>query len=186
MTPQTALPGLDVPAKEAVDHSHIEERRLFEAMLTGSQYPWSGDYLALLDEGWYWRDAVYIAWKGTPRQYRTPGNQEELAELMGFTGRTLKSRLAKNPAIKLRAAKHVTTQAMDRVDEVMDALIESAASANYKSHPDRKLFLEMTGMYIPKQGIEVGALAHHPDDMSNLSDADLARLAGVISNDDGD
>ncbi|MCL4867766.1 MAG: hypothetical protein KJ063_02260 [Anaerolineae bacterium] len=180
MRKQSSLPGLDVPDKAMIDPAHAEEKRLFEVMLAGSQYPWVGDYLALLDEGWYWRDAVFIAWKGTPKRYREPGDQDGLADVMGISGRTLKGRLAKNPAIRVRAARQVTGRAMERVDEVMDALIDSATSANYKSHPDRKLFLEITGVYTPKQGIELGA-APDVEDLSQLSREELARLAGVAN-----
>lgn len=179
------LPGLDVPEKELVDSSHAEEKRLFEVMLEGSDYPWVGDYLALLQEGWYWRDACYIAWKGTPKAFRNPETLDDLAKLIGFTSRrSITSRLATNPAIRVRAAKQVAATAFDAVDEVWQALIDSASDRNYKSHPDRKLFMEMTGQYTPKQAINLGELNPDDDDLSGLSKEELARLAHVGGNDD--
>jgi hypothetical protein len=178
------LLGLDVPEKTLVDASHAEEKRLFEVMLEGDDYPWQGDYLALLNEGWYWRDACYIAWKGTPKPYRQPDNLDGLAALMGFSRRTLTARLAKNPTIRVRAAKQVAARAFDVVDEVWDALIESASDPNYKSHPDRKLFMEMTGQYTPKQAIGLGLETDDEEDLSKLTKEELARLAGMGGNGD--
>lgn len=184
MSTQTPIPGLDVPDKQLVDPTHAEEKRLFEVMLQDSDLPWVGDYLALLTEGWYWRDAVYIAWKGLPKSHRKPDNLDGLAELMGMSSRTIKSRLAKNPAIRVRAAKQVAARAFDVVDDVWDALIASASDSNYKSHPDRKLFMEMTGQYTPKQAIGLGLEDADDEDLTKLTKEELARLAGRGGNDE--
>lgn len=162
------------------DHSHSEERSLFQVMLGNSDFGWVGDYMALLDEGWYWRDACYIAWKGSPRPQRRPETMEMLANLMGFSVRTLKGRLTKNPAIRLRAARTVAARAFDAVDDVWDALIASASDPNYKNHPDRKLYMEMTGQYTPKQAIDLG-VGEDDDDLSRLGRTELARLAALGS-----
>lgn len=182
MSTQTPIPGLDVPEKQMVDPTHAEEQRLFEVMLQSSDLPWIGDYLALLQEGWYWRDAIYIAWKGLPKTHRKPENIEELAKLMGISPSTIKSRLAKNSAIRVRAAKQVAARAYDVVDDVWDALIASASDPNYKSHPDRKLFMEMTGQYTPKQAIGLGLQEDDEEDLSKLSKEELARLAAMGGN----
>lgn len=174
MTTQAVLPGLPVEEKAVIDQTHAEEQRLFEAMM--GEYAWSADYLALLKEGWYWRDACYIAWKAMPRAYRTPSTAGELANIIGITPRGLSDRINKNPAIKLRTAKAVASVVYEHVDEVMDALVQSASNPSYKHHPDRKMYLEMAGIYQQKQSVLLGETTQE-DDLSKLSKDELARLA---------
>jgi hypothetical protein len=174
---QTPLPGIAVAAQEIIDQTHEEERRLFEHML--DDIPFGADYLALLDEGWYWRDAAYIAWMGLPKRHRAPATKQELADMLGITIRALNNRIQRNPAIRIRGAKQVATVLFDRVDEVVEALVESASDPNYKNHPDRKLYLEMTGTYKPKLGLGLEDNRREPGDMADLSEADLLRMARI-------
>lgn len=183
MTTQTVLPGFEVDDKEMIDQSHAEEQKLFEAMM--KDVPWSGDYAALLKEGWYWRDACYIAWKAMPKAIRRPATMMELADLIGITPRGLGERINKNPAIKLRTAKAVAGVVYEYVDEVMQALVTSASDPSYKNHPDRKMFLEMAGIYQQKQSVLLGESAQE-DDLSKLSKAELARLTQAGTDDPDD
>lgn len=166
-----------------IDQSHAEEQRLFEAMM--GDYTWSSDYVALLKEGWYWRDACYIAWKAMPKSVRKPDTAQELADIIGITPRGLSERINKNPAIKLRAAKAVAAVVYEHVDTVMQALVDSASDPSYKNHPDRKMFLEMAGIYTQKQSINLGGAAQD-DDMSKLTKDELARLAQAGTDDADD
>lgn len=166
-----------------IDQSHAEEQRLFEVMM--GDYAWSSDYVALLKEGWYWRDACYIAWKAMPKSIRIPDTAQELANIIGITPRGLSERINKNPAIKLRAAKAVAAVVYEHVDTVMQALVDSASDSSYKNHPDRKMFLEIAGLYTQKKSINLGANAPE-DDLSKLSKDQLARLAQAGTDDDDD
>ena len=179
-TPPT-LPGFPPADTTPIDQSHAEERQFFELML--GDLPWSEMYLSLLDEGWYWRDAAYIAWFALPKEIRQPRTIGELAQMLGIGHRGLNNRVARNPAIRVRAAKMVAGRVFDHMDEVMDALVESARNPGYKHHADRKMFLEMAGAYTPKQSLELGA-APEKADMSALSEEELARQARLTAHDD--
>lgn len=172
---QNSLPGMDVPAQDVVDETHAAERAVFEQLLAGVE--WGADYLALLDEGWYWRDAAYIAWKSLPKKIRQPQTYSDFCEQVGISVRGMTDRRNRNKAIDARAAKGVVAFGLfDRIDDVMEALVESASDPNYKAHPDRKLFLEMAGVYVPKQAVDVKAV-QDGDDLSEHSEEELARLA---------
>jgi len=169
-----ALPELSLNPQALVDKSHTQEKLLFEQVF--GEYDWFASYQAILSEGWYWRDAAYIAWFGVPKRLRIPATTAALAELLGFTVRTLNSRLAKNPAIRIRAAKVTLTQLYDHMDDVMEALVKSASDESYKSHPDRKLYFEMTGVYVPKQGLVLED-GREAKDWSVKGNDDLSRQA---------
>lgn len=175
MSEQKALPGMTVESVEVVDQEHAAERRLFEEML--SDLPFGDLYLALLDEGWYWRDAAYIAWKGMPKEVRQPATLTELANVLGCGRRTIASRRNRNPAIDVRAAKASASFVFERIGEVIEALMTSASDPNYKNHPDRKLALEMAGVYVPKQGLVLEDGRMVDEDLSDLSEDELRRMA---------
>lgn len=183
MGQQTPLPGMDVDI-QLIDQGHEAERALFEHMLADVE--WGEDYLALMDEGWYWRDAAYIAWKSLPKSLRIPQTYGEFCDLIGISVRGMTDRRNRNKAIDLRAAKGVVARGLyDHIDEVMEALVESASNSNYKAHPDRKLFLEMAGVYVPKQAVDLTARAD-TGDMEEHSEEDLARLARLDELAEGD
>jgi len=173
---QTALPGVDVPARSLIDQSHASERQLFELMLADLAF--GPDYLAIMEEGWYWRDAAYIAWKAMPRELRQPKTEEEFCQAVGISRRAMADRRNRNAAIDIRAAKSSVRRVVENVDEIVGALIESATNSNYKHHPDRKLALEMAGVYQPKQGL-VLERGGTDGDMSDLDEDELRRRASL-------
>ena len=174
-SPQQALPGMDVPAQQFIDETHAEERAIFEHLLTDTE--WGADYLAILEEGWYWRDAAYIAWKSLPKKLRQPKTYAEFCDLINISVRGMSNRRNRNKAIEVRAAKGVVARGLyEHIDDVIDALVVSASRNNYKAHADRKLFLEMAGAYTPKQAIDLSAKAATAD-LEDQSEEELARMA---------
>lgn len=164
-----------IQPREVVDISHEMARRQFEKAAEG--LPFAGMFVLLLDEGWYWRDAAYIAWKSTPRKFRQPEKLYELEEMLGMANGSMTKRRQKNPAVDLRVSQGIVTNTLfDETDGVIEALVDSAQNPNYKHHPDRKMFLEMVGAYVPKQAIDVDVGAKGVD-MSTKSDEDLRRMA---------
>ena len=138
---------------------------------------WMGEYWALVGEGWGWRQAVYMLWASQPRQGRWPKTQEALAtEVLGLgSDRRIREWRANNPAMDVRVAKLAASALSKARAEVYEALIHAASNPDPRAHSDRRLALEMMGDYVPRQRVDVGAVA--PEDMGDLSEAELAALA---------
>jgi len=108
-------------------------------------------FLNLLDAGWPWRVAAFIAWAASPKQGRWPKTQEELAQtVLGLTSdRQIAKWRKNNPSIDDLIAKLQVAPMLEHRADVIRALIASASDPDYKGHGDRKLFLEITGDYTP-------------------------------------
>lgn len=141
---------------------------------------WYEEYLNLLDGAWPWRVAAYIAWAASPRLGRWPETQDRLAtEILGLTSdRQITKWRAKNPAIMdMISALQVAPMLKHRAD-VVKALIKSATDPDYKSHQDRKLFLEITGDYVPTSKLLAQLRRAAPDGAEGMSAAELEKYAG--------
>lgn len=111
---------------------------------------WYEEYLRLLDGGWTWRVAVYIAWASIPKTKRLPKTQNELAtNVLGLTSDRQIIKWRKNPVIMDLVSSLQAAVLLEHRADVFNALIKSAQEPDYKSHQDRKLFLEITGDYVP-------------------------------------
>lgn len=140
---------------------------------------WFRRYDELRSSGWSWRVAAYIAWASSPRKSRWPRSQEELAtEVLGLTSdRQIWTWRQKNPSIDETVAILQAAPLFEHRADIFRALIESASSPDYKAHQDRKIALEMLGDYVPR--LRVDDARRGADDLSELSDDELARLARV-------
>jgi hypothetical protein len=176
-SPVQTLPGMDGEA-DALTEAQLRSRkarRVFEAQHDAG--PWMDDYWDLLEEGWSWRQAVFMLWAAQPADQRRPRYQHELAtEVLGLTSdRVISQWKAENPAMQTRI-KALTASALAKArSEIYAALIESASDPNPRSHSDRKLALEMLGDYVKRQ--EVGVVAGEVADWSEVSEEDLASIA---------
>ena len=181
---QSAIPGTDVEARALDDQTHAADLALFEQVL--GDLAWADTYAALLEEGWEWRKAAYIAWASLPATTRQPKSLGDFAAIIGLRStKTIRSWRLKNKAIDLAVQKLSLSNLLDSAPAVVDALVSSASDPNYKSAPDRKLYFEMTGMYVPRSKIGVGLDDGADDDnMSEMSREDLARLAGMGASDE--
>lgn len=150
----------------------------------GKAPKWMEPLLYLLGHGWPWRQAVYIAWAASPRTDRWPETQELLAtQVLGLTSdRVIAEWRRKNASIEMMIASLQSAMLMSHTGDVFEALKISAATADYKHHPDRKLFLEMTGHYTPVSQIRAliaSGQLRSKNDVSELSDEEL--LAMVVN-----
>ncbi len=183
------LPGMEAaldPLSEAQIRSE-RARRVFEVEEQAG--PWLDDYWALISGGWTWRQAVYMIWEAQPPRSRTPKTQSELATMvLGLTSDRMISKWKQdNPAMSARIAKLTVSALAKARAQVIAALAESAKSSNPRSHADRRMFLEMTGDYVPRQKVDFGAVL--PDDLSEMDSDDLRaviNVPAVESGDDGD
>jgi hypothetical protein len=150
---------------------------------------WMEDYFQLLDAGWPWRVAAYISWAACPRKSRWPKTQAELAtEVLGLNGpRVINTWRGKNPAIDLMVGTLSGSPLLEYRADVMQALAESASDRDHRSNPDRKLFLELTGDYVPRSKVDVKNLGLNEDELGRMSNDDLAMLAKkILKQEEGD
>ncbi|NUQ86371.1 MAG: hypothetical protein HUU11_16825 [Anaerolineales bacterium] len=156
---QLAL-GLELP--EVDDGMPVEDARLrseagrsaFVALKGSPNQPeWFERFESLMDGGWPWRQACYIAWASTPLEGRTPKTQEELARkhLNLASDRAISTWRKKNPAIDTMIALLQSAELWDHRADSFKHLIDGMrrAGADYKFFNHLKLFLEMTGDYVP-------------------------------------
>lgn len=178
---------LDEVSEDAAERaiSPVEARQISQAAKsqfeTGNdQSPdWIRDYVRLLEQGWPWRVACYIAWAASPRRDRWPGTLKDLAtEVLGLTSpRVIYEWRRKYPAIDTVVAMLQAAPLWEHRADLYRALLESASTPDYKHHPDRKLALEMLGDYVPRSQLDVGKAAGN--DLEALSEDELRRwLAG--------
>jgi len=153
-----------------------------EQMRAAHQAPeWLADYLTLREQGWPWRVGCYIAWASSPKIGRWPETLQELAtDILGLTSpRVIYTWRRKYNSIDTVVMMMQSKPLWDHRKEVLTALVAVAIQPDYKSFNDRKLFLEITGDYTPKSQMQIGELGCDVD-LSQLSDADLERIAGEL------
>lgn len=148
-----------------------------------AQPAWLEDYVRLLEQGWPWRVATYIAWSSSPKNGRKPPTLEKLAGVLGLRSpRVIHNWRRKYPSIDAVIGMMQGAVLFEHRRDVLEALAEMASRVDYKSHRDRKLYLEMIGDYTPKSQIDVNDL--HKGDLSKMSDAELQRWAGSEDTED--
>ena len=116
---------------------------------------WYGQFDDLLNAGWPFRVACYIAWASVPREKRSPKTLHGLAtEVLGLTSaRPIFTWRKKNDTIDDTIAIMQAAPLFEHRREIYDALIDSAKTADYKNHNDRKLALELLGDYVPRKDL---------------------------------
>lgn len=122
------------------------------------------------------RAAVLAAWLATPKKYRVPKTQDELADLLGLSSdRQFTIWMAKNPQIKAVAHTAWKERALDRVNDSMEAMFEVAARPDYKSRGDRELHFKVAEILSDKLVLDTQGKV----DLSKLSFEEKLRLAGL-------
>jgi hypothetical protein len=148
---------------------------LDEPEAPNARFAWADDFYFLLDHGWPWRVAVYIAWAGSPKMTRWPKTQEELAtQILGLTSdRQIATWRKKNPAIDETIALMQAMPMMDYRRDIFEALAISASNPSSKGAQDRKTALTMTGDYVPHLKVDQ---KREPSDPMDMSDAELDEI----------
>jgi hypothetical protein len=136
------------------------------------------EYYKLVAGGWKWRVAFFIIWLATPKKYRYPATQEELAvRVLGLTSdRQLAEWRTKNPVIEALARDIGAARALDGLSDSIEAMMEVAATPNYKGRGDRELHFKMAGVLADNTVLldKSGAV-----DLSKLPWEEKLRLAGI-------
>jgi hypothetical protein len=135
--------------------------------------PWWHEWRLLREEGWNWREAAVIAWEASPVKGRWPEKQQELAlNVLGLkSDRVIRRWKGLRPQIEERIARLKVEPLLRYRADVIMALVEVASTADPRAHPDRRMFLEMTGDYRGESRVEIAV----PDDARQR----LARLLGA-------
>lgn len=178
------IEGLDDAEDEERAISYEESRKISESARqrfsenAGKGPAWFKDYLGLIEKGWPWRVACYIAWASSPKIGREPKTLEELAtSVLGLTSsRQIFKWRKKYAGIDSVVAMMQAAPLWEHRRDVIEALITSAAIPDYKSFNDRKLYLELTGDYVPRSQVEVGRSA--TGDESEMTDEELRTWLG--------
>lgn len=152
---------LDLPEVELENIPPDEARLISEAgrsafmALKGDpkQPTWFNRFEMLIDGGWAWRQACYIAWASTPLDGRLPKTQEELATkyLRLSSDRAISTWKKKNPAIETMISVMQSIELWEHRADSFQKLIDGMkrSGSDYKFFNHLKLYLEMTGDYVP-------------------------------------
>lgn len=165
----------------SVDEARLRNETARKALGARDTLPgWYEEYLNLVNGGWPWRVAAYIAWAAAPRAGRWPETQERLAlDVLGLSSdRQIIKWRKNNPAITSLISTLQAAPMLKHRADVIDALIQAAKDPDYKSHQDRKLFLEITGDYIPASKWLQEIQTSTGDALKNKSSAELEKYAG--------
>lgn len=156
----------------------------------GKKPTWYETYQQLASSRWPWRVACYVAWASSPKTGRWPKTQEELAkQVLGLASdRVIATWRKKSPDIDGAISLLQSATMLEHRADVFKALVESASTADHRSNPDRKLFFEMTGDYIPRSKMDLTANMADDDLASKSADElmRIARRAKESRNDDGE
>jgi hypothetical protein len=161
---QKAL-DLDLPEIEVKsDGVSVEDARLRNMagrtalnVLKGaeSQPAWFARFEKMIEIGFPWRQAVYIAWASMPKDGRRPETQEQLAkQYLNLTSdRAISTWRNNNPAIRKMIEVMQSAELWEYRADWYNNLIKGMMKAgeDYKYFNHLKLYGEITGDYIPLQ-----------------------------------
>ncbi len=145
---------------------------------------WLNTFFELLDGGWPWRQAAYIAWASTPKDGRAPLTQDALArEYLGLTSdRPIATWRKRNPAILETIAILQSAPLWEQRGDHFRALNVGAnkAGEDYKFFNHLKLAMEMRRDYIPASQISAELRRKLTGDLTDLSDDELELIERAL------
>lgn len=174
----SALSGDEIQARRDVARAMLENPETWPKDNQGKPIKpfWYEYYIKLSVGRWPFRVAVMIAWMATPKKYRWPKTQDELADLLGMSSdRQFSVWRAKNPQINAMVNEAWKERALDRLSDSMEAMFEVAAMPDYKGRGDRELHFKIAEILSDKVILDNSGNV----DLSKLSFAEKLRLAGL-------
>lgn len=150
---------------------------------------WLDTFFELLDGGWPWRQATYIAWASTPTEGRLPKTQDELArDYLGLTSdRAISTWRKRNPAILETIAVLQAAPLWEQRADHFRALNEGASQAgkDYKFFNHLKLAMEMRHDYVPASQTAIDLTRKGgTDDLTHLSEEELIARSKSLNQQD--
>lgn len=185
--------GLDLPEVELDGVSPEEARRRSGAafsVLTAKQGSkdapaWLPTWTMLMDKGWPWRQAAYIAWASTPSDGRKPKTQQELAPLLGLASdRAISTWRKKNRAILETISLLQSAPLWDSRSDAFAELIAGMkrAGKDYKFYHHLELYLKLTGDFVPTANYVAELKRKLTTDISELSQEEIDALSTAFDN----
>jgi len=144
----SALSANEIQLRKDIAKAFIEDPNCWEKDEEGNPIkPYWFDRYIDLHEGknrFPFRVAVLAAWLETPKKYRFPKTQDELADMLGMSSdRQFSVWIAKNPQIKAVVHESWSEKILDRLNDSIDAMLEVAAKPDYKGRGDRELHFKL-------------------------------------------
>jgi hypothetical protein len=167
----------EIQARKDVARAMLENPDMWPKVNGKPEKPfWYEEYMKLSVGQWPFRVAVLIAWLGTPRKYRWPKTQAELADMLGMASdRQFSVWRARNPQIDAIANKAWRDRVLNHLSDSVDAMLEVASQPDYKGRGDRELHFKMAE--ILKDQLLLNSTGNI--DLSKLSFEEKLRLAGL-------
>jgi len=174
----------NLEARQTLSAAEVRQRdmaahQVLKDKLEDGEIPtWAETYHRLLNAGFPWRVAAYVAWATMPKEYRWPKTQNDLAlQVLGLTSdRAIATWRRKYPAIDQMIADLQAEALMEYRPGAFHALGTMASDTSYRANPDRRLFFEMTRDYTPRQ--KVTEEGRSVSDLSEYTDAELEQMSG--------
>lgn len=115
------------------------------------------DMLHVIEEneprpGYAWALAALAVWHAMPKRLRLPRTEIEFGRLLGYDARVLRRWRTRHPELFAHGAEQSAFNRLlrDVLPEVLDASVTCAVNDGAQGHQDRKLLLEMAGVYRAK------------------------------------
>lgn len=171
--PTYQLPLLDLPepddnggwaTPQEAALREVEARTHFES---GERPEWYDEYESLINHGWPFRVAMYIAWAATPAgDDRYPKTLLDLAHLMGLRStRAIFTWRSKNEAIDSQVAILQAAPLFKHRAGIFAATIKTATEPGYRNTAERRLAYQLMGDLDPEGNVAVN-VALSGDDLA--------------------
>lgn len=179
----SALSADEVRIREEVARKEFESGASWELDQQGNKIaPYLFElYLSLRVGRWPFRVAALIMWLGTPKKYRWPKTQDQLANLLGMSSdRQFSVWRAKNPGIDAMVGEVWKKSAVERLSDSLEAMYTVAAQDNYKGKYDRELHFKLAGVLKDRSEIDLKSEGGSMDEvLKSIPFGKLLSLAGV-------
>jgi hypothetical protein len=139
---------------------------------------WVNEYFTLINAGWKWRVAAYIAWASSKKIGRYPETQDAFAKtVLGLTSdRAIAKWRSNNPCIDEAIGIMQTYTMFDYRRDAIEAMGISASNPTKDGNRDRNLLFKMTGDFVPSLKIDDQRNPGN-NDLATMPEEELRRLA---------
>lgn len=151
----------DVPGQDVSRVKKSELDKFLDGI--GEAPAWRDRYFLLMleqvdrekEERWDWRKCLLVAWLSLPKRLRWPENLTAFADFVGARPSTIRKWRQNDPGLDERVATMRVELVDEHVADVLDASVDCAVHDGHHGFGDRKMLLEMAGVYKPTKKAEI-------------------------------